>query len=691
MAMTLPQFELRQVQAELMEYEPLQMARSTKTPRAQEHIPALKNLPNINFSPRFVRSHNWAPPTLRPKCEVAVYYVTDNGLRSEGVELARVVTYIAEERQVLVRLKRTGDSKVVPMSWVLDRSMAGTSRHPWHSGTTTAPAAPVAPVADPEAEAPTPPSTAPGGQGLSLGVAGRPEVASGAEALREALLLKYGSTIDAWGAIDALGRGEAALQAFVLACRHFHYLGDLASVFAAIDRERTGSITLRTFRGWMDGAQVGQARQAAGASQRSPAAGSREAIGVLLEESGDGRAAERARAKEGARLFKLAMTTQFDSLALAWDAFDTNQDGVMQFLEFCAATRKLSFKGNLRLIWDELVGEPAPAPTDFREDDRVLRPERLDAQLAERLQTLRAQGLSCAAGLQSGGSRRRMVETTPPIWPEGASARTQEDRAAPKSESSRPSSGMVPQDAKAFRDGMINKFGSLVLAWEVLDHRGKGHLDFKEFILACRSVEFGGKFKQVFDDLTGGRGTLVPSDLDPGLPYAMERQRRLSSAGDDGSAGGITGSSSSRRRRSAANLTARGSIASLASDGLGNEWTGRNGRLASAVSMAEVSEVAMARDASAGPPDDAQAFLAAMRKKFGGSLAVAWTSLDERGRGELNYREFVQACRRLDFVGNIRQVFEELSGGHEAVVPSGLGDSLPAALAKMQGQPGRRG
>lgn len=670
MAMALPQVEVPSfVVQEFDEWEPLMPTYKKPSPRAEELVPALKRLPHLSLSSRFARSIQWVPPTFRRSTEVAVYYLGSKGSRTEGVERARVLEYKQQEQQVVVRVLRTGDLKVVPTSWVLDLALAGAPAHPWLPGSEP----PRSPAAAARAE-----------EALEASGGFDSPEAREVDWLREALLEKYGSTIDAWCAVDAQDRGQANLQAFILACGPGYHHGDVAAIFAEIDSEGTGLMTLRSFRRWMD-----EHRQA-GTSPRGCSAGVNmrgelsRASTMYLQEPEEPHERATRRAKAMTRLFKMAMIRQYDSLALAWDEFDSNVDGVLSFTEFCSAMRKLNLTGNMRLIWDQLLGEPAPSVWDFEDDSRVLRPERLDPRLPADLEAMYHKGWATSWSKTHQAKNRRFVPIAAPIFPgqEGADAPT---KASARNERARKSSSaMVAEDGKAFRDSMIKKFGSFALTWQALDFAGKGKLDYGEFVRACRRVDFTGKLKQVFEDLTGGEDFLSPTGLDPGLLLAIERKQRLLASKDEAA---IARDAGKNRRRLSTVVDVVAMQALEAPHGAG-EWP-TEGRRTSAT-MSEVMLAITGQRKVAGPPEDADAFRRGARRCCG-DLVTAWRILDERGRGEVTYREFVYGCRKMDFNGNLKQIFEQLARGNEAMVPSDLGESVEAALNRSPGQSPRKG
>merc|ERR1719375_2840661 len=88
-------------------------------------------------------------------------------------------------------------------------------------------------------------------------------------------------------------------------------------------------------------------------------------------------------------------------------------------------------------------------------------------------------------------------------------------------------------------------------------------------------------------------------------------------------------------------------------------------------------------DARTGPPCEARAFKQALLKKFD-KLEFAWDEMDLNGDGALQFQEFVRACRGMQFQGNLRMIFEELTGGEDTLTPEALDPGLPARLVKRR-------
>eukprot|EP00931_Biecheleriopsis_adriatica_P063750 TRINITY_DN3866_c0_g1_i2.p1 TRINITY_DN3866_c0_g1~~TRINITY_DN3866_c0_g1_i2.p1 ORF type:complete len:403 (+),score=85.68 TRINITY_DN3866_c0_g1_i2:36-1211(+) len=215
-------------------------------------------------------------------------------------------------------------------------------------------------------------------------------------------------------------------------------------------------------------------------------------------------------------------------------------------------------------------------------------------------------------------------------------------------------SGGPPADAKAFKQGLVKKFGTLAKAWLEIDANDDGVLSFNEFVRACRRINFRVNFKQIFDDLTQGDGPLRPEALDSKLPSEVEALL----------------SRSPRKERIDA----------------GPDFEHR--RTSDASTLGEVHMMLQRSEAAAGPPADAKAFKQGLVKKFG-TLAKAWLEIDENGDGLLQYQEFVRACRRISFNGNFKKIFEELTRGEVNLSPAGLDSNLPFALAALANKTSR--
>ena len=202
-------------------------------------------------------------------------------------------------------------------------------------------------------------------------------------------------------------------------------------------------------------------------------------------------------------------------------------------------------------------------------------------------------------------------------------------------------------DARAFRAFLLKRFQRFELAWEAMDPHGRGALGFDAFVSACRRTEFGGCLRGVFDELAGAAGVVTLASLDPGAPAALAALRASRPASvAEGEAG-----------------RAAQSLYSLAKAGFAAD----KDRLAASTWSEVEWKLRLQRFTAEGSPSDSRAFRGAMVKKFG-SLEDAFTAADKNADGRMQFYEFVQMCRHVNFSGNLRRIFDELSGGREELV-----------------------
>lgn len=349
-----------------------------------------------------------------------------------------------------------------------------------------------------------------------------------------------------------------------------------------------------------------------------------------------------------AKTYKSALLKKFWSLELAWEALDTNGDGSLDFAEFTRACRQIEFSGNLKKIFKELT-----------QGEDMLRPELLDPELPAKLQRLR---------LNEKDSPRQALQkrdASPDVSSSGFNHGRRGSNAETLGEvhlllsSARTNSGPL-SDARSFKNALLKKFQRFDVAWEEIDSNENDTIEFSEFLRACRMMNFAGNLKQIYKELTRGEKVMKPAFLDPSLPKDLEKIRSSGLSPRSGPGGQSTQQSP-------------GESGSLFTMG------GRN----SAVTMAEVRVLLDRPFARSGPPDDAKAFKAALLKKFE-RLGPAWMKIDANGDGLLSYLEFVRACRKIQFSGNFKKIFQELTGGEESLRPELLDAHLPAELKRLQ-------
>jgi len=340
---------------------------------------------------------------------------------------------------------------------------------------------------------------------------------------------------------------------------------------------------------------------------------------------------------------------KFGKLGYAWDEIDGNRDGMLQFHEFVRACRGIHFGGNFKQIFDELTqGEDA------------LTPEAFDPGLLAELKDIRERGLRSMNSTKA-SSGDPMFERSGSTFRHGRRT-SAETLGEVHLLLSRGTSFSLPPpaDANSFKNALLKKFGKLGYAWVEMDANGDGNLSFTEFVRACRNIQFGGNFRQIFTDLTRGGELLTPEQFDPHLPSELKAIREQ----------GLM----SESPRRAQNLAA--SAENIAQDF-------NHGRLTPAQTLGEVHLMLLRPVAPAGPPCDAKSFKNALLKKFG-KLTYAWAAIDANGDGELSFGEFVRACRSIQFVGNLRKIYEELCKGGECLHPGDLDKNLPTELERMR-------
>jgi len=217
-----------------------------------------------------------------------------------------------------------------------------------------------------------------------------------------------------------------------------------------------------------------------------------------------------------------------------------------------------------------------------------------------------------------------------------------------------------PCDAKSFKNALLKKFDRIEWAWEEIDTNGDCLIDFIEFTRACRKIQFAGNLKKIFKELTHGEDKLRPELLDTNLPAKLKKVELEKSP-----------KKMSPRRKSAQD------------DALIPPADFNHGMMTSATTLGEVHKLLQRPSARSGPACDAKHFKHALRKKFG-KLVHAWVEIDSNGDGNLQYHEFIRACRNIQFVGNFKKIFQELTCGEDNLRPELLDAQLPAELQQLK-------
>eukprot|EP00747_Dinoflagellata_sp_TGD_P046392 gnl/TRDRNA2_/TRDRNA2_144414_c1_seq2.p1 gnl/TRDRNA2_/TRDRNA2_144414_c1~~gnl/TRDRNA2_/TRDRNA2_144414_c1_seq2.p1 ORF type:complete len:346 (+),score=63.93 gnl/TRDRNA2_/TRDRNA2_144414_c1_seq2:153-1040(+) len=99
--------------------------------------------------------------------------------------------------------------------------------------------------------------------------------------------------------------------------------------------------------------------------------------------------------------------------------------------------------------------------------------------------------------------------------------------------------------------------------------------------------------------------------------------------------------------------------------------------------MGEMMQQLQRLEARSPPPCTAKSFKNALLKKYG-KLEYAWEDIDLNGDGVLQFVEFVAVCRKIQFVGNLHKVFDELTKNTgKDLTPDALEAGLSERLTKL--------
>lgn len=209
--------------------------------------------------------------------------------------------------------------------------------------------------------------------------------------------------------------------------------------------------------------------------------------------------------------------------------------------------------------------------------------------------------------------------------------------------------------AREYRNHLLKRYMSLQEAWEELDTNADGEIDFREFVKGSRKTGFRGNLRQIFIELTRRvpNARLRMSDLEPNLKRTeerlrMEKQQALDQRLEERKkqrTKGILAQPSALRNAHAPKT--HGEVELFLRENLGHPLETR-------------------------VPCEAADFRKHLQNRYSG-LPRAWGFLDVNENGVLEFAEFVQACRRVGFSGNLRKIFTELCGdGGQFLRPSDL-------------------
>jgi len=639
--------------------------------KARAAEPFNPELPGIKFSKRYINTAAWVPPSCQEKSDVVVYFFDGEGTKSNGVMPAQVLKNQLGERKVIVRLV-DGKMKSVPSNWVMDRCLGGTEQHPWLDPVVVEPAIS---TADPSTRQASTTTATSGLISRQASTFSSPRVSLkdglkptfSANGLKESLLKRYGRLTDVWEAVDVGGNGRTDFKAFSSVCSQVRFRGDLQNIF----NEITGSssvMSLRQFKEWYPEGKAAESptqatsRQSKGKAAKLTPRSSKDKPWV-----------------NEARLFKLAMRKNFGSLLRAWLEADSNEDDVLQFHEFVAICRRMNFIGSLQNIFEQLIGGPEAA-----EERDFIEPTDLDPQLSAQLDEYRKEkaraphGSSKASDMLLGNSH---------------ASESKEERRKRK--------------LVGFKEAMVTTFGSLQDAWRALDSNGDGLLNCTELFQGCRRLGFGGTENPhtLLKELTGGKTMLEPKMLDldlsitsrDSLPNGSQTARaRLSTPlafKKPSPRRALSGAPPSTTAVQASNSPKRSSTYFMQPAGPSREPDFDHGRQHSAATYGEVQTLLTRngyRGQLAGPPEDAEAFRAHLRKRYG-RLEDAWKELDTRETGFLKFVDFVAGCRQVGFSGKLRQIFDELADPHlpDQINPEDLDPSLADFAASLLQSPNK--
>eukprot|EP00929_Paragymnodinium_shiwhaense_P116402 TRINITY_DN8590_c0_g1_i1.p1 TRINITY_DN8590_c0_g1~~TRINITY_DN8590_c0_g1_i1.p1 ORF type:complete len:1661 (-),score=510.83 TRINITY_DN8590_c0_g1_i1:48-5030(-) len=293
------------------------------------------------------------------------------------------------------------------------------------------------------------------------------------DSLKDLIVKRFGTPTAAWrhlAANDRDGKGKMAFGEFCVALRRIGYCGNLKEIWADLDREKKGFITLKEFD---------------------------------------------PHAHEVVTSFRDRLTRRYGSMMKGWkELLDTNRNGCLEEVELKEACVALGWKGDVHELFHFLMPHPGckyitMADLDpmamaayYRGDTRAMLNEGPDTVLSDG-----TKGRRTSVGL--------VRSTTASKWSQSLGKSTRDKVANHAKE--RDARRMGATTLQGFKKVLIQRFGSIVAAWrEILDKDGNGRLSFGELAEGARLANFAGDVRALMRELdTTKTGLVTLEELDP--------------------------------------------------------------------------------------------------------------------------------------------------------------------------------
>jgi len=229
-------------------------------------------------------------------------------------------------------------------------------------------------------------------------------------------------------------------------------------------------------------------------------------------------------------------------------------------------------------------------------------------------------------------------------------------------------------NANDFTKSLLSKYDNLANAWDKLDVNGNGTVDFHEFVLGCRKIQINGKLRQIFSQLSSDGVLLHITDLDPKLGheeakrkerYKAKKEARFTVRQTRHDLPALKRLNMPMERQPNGDFNTE-TVEIFAKNRVPNGTFRQSkagvGRASLVQTSGEVQSYLNMVGHAAPLPDVAQDFHQVLLKRYR-TLPAAWDELDSNEDGVLQFHEFVAACRKLHFRGNMKQMFIELCSG----------------------------